>query len=108
MPRLTLGGQPAAGRVEVELWERLFLARPMTRALTLELADLERQVHAAKTSDEAVERLAALIGAVLEPTGGQRKTADVLIVEKWQANELSVQQLMDFNDQLQGRQAPPT
>jgi hypothetical protein len=108
MSRLSLGGTPALPSVEVDLWDRTYVARAMTRALTLEVEQLERKVREARSSDAGVEALADLIDAVLEPTGGQRKSAKALIVEKWKANELSVQQLVDFSDQLQGRADPPT
>ena len=101
MARISLGGQAAVEAIEVELWDRVFAVRPITRSVQNKVDELQAKLNAAADADEAVALFAEQIGTLAEPTGGQKKTASAVIVEKWEADELEMAQIAAFVEQVQ-------
>ena len=103
MSRISLGGQAAkpVERTEIELWDRVFVTRPITKSVERQILDLEAKLEQAASSDDAVALFGELIDALTEPTGGQKKTASAVIVEKWEADKLEMAQIAAFVEQVQ-------
>jgi hypothetical protein len=86
--------------VDVDLWGKKFETVPPTRSVLQQIAALEgklREIPDDQT-DDLVELLAQIIDLRLKPAGQGRKTASACILEKWNADELTVGQLIDFSE----------
>jgi hypothetical protein len=101
MTRVTLGAGAPERTVEVELWDRVFVSRPVTRSISKRMRELEEQRIQAESDDEAMRAWAELMSLLTVPTNGQKKPAGQLILEKWEAEELSLGQIASFVEQLQ-------
>lgn len=101
MTRLTLGGQEETTEaVELELWERVFVLKPITRSVQRAADEIQQKLADEDDSDEAVRLFGELLDAISKSTNGQRKTAGQLINEKWLADELSLTALAQFVEQV--------
>jgi hypothetical protein len=102
MARITI--QDAAGPkgVEVELWDDvIFDLVPITRSRQREIDALQKQFdeldeEADDAADKAIDMLAKMLDVQLKPTNGHRKLASAFVVAKWNADELTTDQLMTF------------
>lgn len=88
--------------VEVDLWGKTFNTVPATRSVEKKIAELEGQLSQLNDdqSDEIVALTAQVIDLRLKPAGQARKRAGELVVEKWNSDELTLSQLLDFVNAL--------
>jgi hypothetical protein len=91
--------------IEVDLWGVIFNAVPITRTLQRELDELNAAFQdidedADDADDQAVEMLASMLDVHVKPAGGRKKKASDFIVEKWKGDELTVEQLLTFQQRL--------
>jgi hypothetical protein len=91
--------------VEVEIDDRLFGLTSMTRTKQLQLDAAEKALEEAKTSDEVVERMAAVVSIVLAPVAGQKKPAGEVLVAMWQADRVDMNQLVGLLENIQAAAA---
>jgi hypothetical protein len=84
--------------VDIDLWGKAFESVPPVRSVYKRIQELEQQLLAISDDDpDAQVRLTAeIIDLRLKPAGQGRKKASELIVEKWQADEITLGQLLDF------------
>lgn len=108
--KLKLGTPDGADVVEVELFDETntFTLKPITRSVQKVLEKVDDDVTAATDGDSVVAAVADGLGALLAPSNGNKAGAKKLILEKWKADELSVQQIMRFFEELQETSVPPT
>lgn len=96
---------------EVDLWGRIFDAVPVTRSVQMRATELEREggdVLDGEEPDEIVAYLGKMLDLRLKPAKGARKLASEAIAEKWQADELSIAQLVSFVQKFsEGDDNPP-
>jgi hypothetical protein len=97
------GNQPEAR--QVDLFDRQFTLRRVTRSVQIELektqATLTRLINDDDaTGDALVECFASAVDALLAPDG-HRTSAQKIIVEKWNADEITLPEVRGFADQLQ-------
>src|SRR4051794_38531150 len=93
------------GSVEVDLWGTMFNAVPITRSRQRELTELQREFQAIDDTvdgadDLAIEVLARMIDVHVQPAGQRRKKPSEYIIEKWQGDDLTVEQLVMFQHRL--------
>lgn len=81
--------------VEVDLWGELHKTRPITRSVEKRIDAAKEQVAKAETTDQGVKALAKLISLHLGDDSIVSK-----IEQKWKADELTVNQLVAFADQV--------
>jgi hypothetical protein len=119
--------------VEIDLWAEdggaLFLTRPITRSVQQQIGEVEDKLEAlAREGREAAERgepvdenaaedrrvalLAEMVQARLTTPDGAKpskaKTAKAIIVRKWEADELSPDELIGLIDQISEADGRPT
>lgn len=104
MTRLAISDLTAAS-VEVDLWGTAFSAVPITRSRQKRLLELQKELDAIEdgahdANDQAVSVLAEMLDQQLAPIGENDALASGVIVEKWQADELTVDQLVGFQERL--------
>lgn len=111
MARLEIGGENGHWTPEeVGVFGRLFVTRRVSRSVNKKITDINERLSAAANDDEAFELVAEMMDALLAPTGGQKKTAGQVLREKWEADELFLDQIEEFSRQVQESavQGPPT
>lgn len=83
--------------VEVDLWNNDFHTRPSTRS-TAKLATTitEKLSEPGVDEDATVKLICELLDMRLVPAAGKRTKASTLIIRKWENDELSLPQLIDF------------
>ena len=101
MSRVSITEAAGPKGVEVELWDAVFDLVPITRSRQRELDALQKQFQsidedAEDADDQAVDLLAKMLDVQLKPTNGHRKLASAFVVAKWNADELTSDQLMTF------------
>lgn len=107
MAKVTLGG--ALTTVEVEVFGHKFKALPSTRSVIAVSAELEKKLDDTEGNDEQMALVAQLLDARLKSANGSKKKASVILLEKWEADELSLTQVMSFVEELnQAQFARPT
>jgi hypothetical protein len=83
--------------VDVDLWGKAFETVPPVRSVSLKLEELQRQFNDVDDDgDKIVDLTAQILDLKLKPAGNGRKNAGDLVREKWQADELTLNQLLDF------------
>jgi hypothetical protein len=84
--------------VDVDLWGKSFESIPPVRSVYKRIQQLEQQLLeiADDQPDEQVRLTAEILDLRLKPAGQGRKKASELIVEKWEADEITLGQLLDF------------
>jgi hypothetical protein len=101
--------------VEVDLWGALFYTQRITRSRQKEITRIEREVDALQSAEQAaddgddqiVSLLGQMLDAMLEPAEGKRKKASAHIVERWEADALTIAELTGFMERL-GEAVRPT
>ena len=93
---------------EVELWERIYVLNAVTRSVQRKLEEVQAQIEAAEESDAAVAAIAAGLDAMLAPANGQRIAAGKLVLDKWNADLLGIDELAVFFSDIQELTARPT
>lgn len=88
------------GSVDVDLWGHPFETVPATRTVHRRQREISAQIDEAGDDDASVKLLAELIDLRLKPAGNARKKASAFILEKWEADQLSVPQLEQLLDDL--------
>lgn len=95
--------------VEVDLWGSLFVTVPITRSVQAKMEVLEQQVlDFQRADDETVEQendrfvalQADLIDCAVKAAAGGRKKASTLVLERWNKDELTLDQLVTFRQRL--------
>jgi hypothetical protein len=94
--------------VDVEMWDKTFETIPATRSVERNVAALERQLTELPDddTDKMVELTAQVIDLRLKPKGNARKKAGELVIEKWQADELTLDALLQFVNDLGAADRP--
>jgi hypothetical protein len=104
--KISLGAGTFEG-VEVDLWGSLYKTVRITRSVQNKVDNSLKKMDEDMTADQAVKVLADVIDARLEPQNGAGPPSK-LIMEKWKADELSLDQLQQFQSDLDEAEAPPT
>lgn len=97
--------------LEVELWDgHAYAIKRVTKAYSRQ-ADaavevLEEAIAAAETSDEVVKALCEMFDLRLTPVGGKRTKASTLILRRWDADEISVDEIEAMAGRLLGLLRP--
>lgn len=86
--------------VDVDLWGKKFVTVLETRSVQQKAQALHDKLANTSDDDEAFKLLAELVDVRLKPAGQGRKKPSELIIEKWEADELSLPQLEAFIDGL--------
>jgi hypothetical protein len=100
--------QPA--HTEVKLGDKTYVLKPITRTVQRELETAERDLTALAADDDAggdkvVETLAQKFDVLLAPSNGGRTPASKIVLARWEADELTLQQIGAFFDALQEQAA---
>jgi hypothetical protein len=106
MAKISLGAGTFEG-VEVDLWGSLYKTVRITRSVQNKVDKALKKLDDTQDADAAVKVLADVIDARLEPQNGAGPPSK-LIVEKWKTDELSLDQLQQFQADLDEAEAPPT
>jgi hypothetical protein len=100
--------------VDVDLWGSAFVTVPSTKSVVAKVMALEAQVGEIEargngdgTPDEIVGLLADIVDAKVKPKGNGRTKAADLIRRKWNADELSIDELNSFVEALTEAEGPP-
>lgn len=112
MSRVSIAPAGDQDVLEVDLWGTVFHRVPVTRSRQRALADLERQVQDIKedeagADDAAVSLMSQMLDQILKPAEGDA-LASSLIVEKWEADELTFGRLSAFIEEVAEQAADPT
>ncbi len=105
--------------VEVDLWGTMYDLLPVTRSLETPLAEAGRKVTEVLTqepeagkeeaqADQLVEAVSAVLDLRLKPQNGARTKASKKILDAWKADKLSVDQILDFLEDLKDATDRPT
>lgn len=95
-----LGEEPTI----VELFGKQYRLRPVTRSVQKGLEEMEgklRNLDDDASGDDVVAVLAAGIEVLLAIEGAHRTHAEKLILDKWNADQLSVEQLRSYFEALE-------
>lgn len=95
--------------VEVDLWDHLFHTKPITKSVarsTDELGDKINEAEAAGDADKIVALLGEVFDALLQAADAKRTKPSALISKKWDSDELSLPQLIEFSEELTTSQRP--
>jgi hypothetical protein len=92
--------------VDVDLWGKKFETIPATRSVSVKSAELEVELNQTDDNDKIVELVAQVLDLRLKPAGNGRKKAGELVIEKWQADELTLDALLDFLEALSTADRP--
>lgn len=100
------GNQPEPR--SVELFDKKFTLRRVTRSVQIELEKAQRELNAliardedeSVTADALVACFAEAVDALLKPDE-HRTAAKKIIGEKWQQDEITLAEIRGFADQLQ-------
>lgn len=89
---------PELGEVSVDLWGREFSCAPATRSVIKQVTVLQERVYQLgdEQADEIVDLLCQVVDLRLTPKGQARKKAGEIIREKWEADALTLHQLLAF------------
>jgi hypothetical protein len=98
MAKVSLGD--ALTTVEVEVFGAKFKALPATRSVVNSIVDLEKKLEDAKDNDEQIAVIAELLDVRLKSANGSKKKASAIITEKWEADELGLDQIQGFVEDL--------
>jgi hypothetical protein len=92
----TLKIEQAFEPVEVDLWGHEFHTLPLTRSRNLEYQATQQRLAAAENDDDVVEAIAAAFDVRLKISDGKRTQPSKLILDKWNGDELTLDQLFGF------------
>lgn len=101
MAKITLGKAPETLDVDIEIADRVFSLRPITRSVEALLNVAETNAQQATSGDDLVAAFAETLDALLIPQDGQRKKAGAFISEQWQADTFGLPQIETFMRQVQ-------
>ena len=108
--------EDATKAVEVELWKNVYRIRPVTRSVQQQLSELdeEQRLEDAElaegedpTPDTQIERVGKQWDILLEPVGDAPPPSEVL-TEKWEADEVSMATIGEFDGKLARQMLPPS
>jgi hypothetical protein len=109
MARLEIGGTNGWHPEEIGVFDVTFTTRRVSRSLNKKITELNEKIRLATDDEEAFDALAEMMDALLEPAPGKRKKAGAILREKWEADELFLDQINAFSDQVQETATrPPT
>lgn len=97
--------------VEVDLWGAAYETVDVTRSGARKVAEIEKQMGELEEgqSDEMIGLMAEMLDVKLANANGSKKKASTHIKAKWQADELSLDQLFSFLGQIaEAEQDRPT
>lgn len=92
--------------VEVDLWGSIFTVKPATRSVSRKAGELMEKLDEVEDDDQAVQMLAEMLDLRLVPTEGKRTKASTIVSRKWEADELTLAQLMSFGERLSDAERP--
>jgi hypothetical protein len=81
--------------IEVDLWGAGYTAAPLTKSVIAKVEKAQQRLEAADSSNQTVKAVGALLDVRLVPTNGAGPPSK-LVQEKWDADELSMDQLLGF------------
>lgn len=96
--RIAIGGDVST-TVEVDLWGTLYTLAPATRSVLKKVEPLEAELEGVEDGDELVALFAKLFDLRLTAVNGGGK-ASTHIKKKWNADELTLQELASFAEAL--------
>lgn len=91
MARVSIG-QPTA-TYEVDLWGTIYTAKPATRSVAKKGQALIERIEKATETDEAAAVYGDALDLRLEPANGKRVKASTIVKRKWEADEVTLDQL---------------
>ena len=104
--KLVLAATPVDSRPSVEVFGGEYKIRAITRSVQRALDKVDKSMQALmkddnSTGDALVTVLADAMDALLAPTVDGQVSVKNVVVEKWEADELSLDGLRRFADELQ-------
>lgn len=95
---------------DVDLWGKHFVTVPAVRSVYKRIQELEVKFNDLDDDqpDEQVEVMAEILDARLKPAGQGKQAAGEIIKEKWNSDQLTIGQLLDFADMVADADHPPT
>jgi len=106
--RPSLGAPRTEGRPEVELYDRIFVTRPVTKSVQKNLEPVLEKLNGAQAADAAMLAIAEGLDLLLMPANGQRTSASKLVQENWDAEKLELGDLVVFFEDIQELTTRPT
>jgi hypothetical protein len=96
--------------IEVDLWGTIFHTVPVTRTRQRTLLDLQKKYQELEedATDEGVALMAQMLDHWLAPEPGKRKKPSDIILQKWEADELTFVQLTALLENLTEAVGRPT
>lgn len=91
----------------VELWEHEYTAKAMTKSLSTTVDKLEEKLDGTETSDALVAAFGEYFDAVLERVKGSSPKPSALIQRKWDADDVTLGQLIRLRVQINGAASFP-
>lgn len=105
MPRtISLNGQPSEEETIVELFDKSYRLRPITRSVQKNLEQVQSKLNSLDEegdADTVVDLLSDGLDALLAIEGQHRTSAKKMIVERWNADKLSLEQITGYFERLQ-------
>lgn len=98
----------ATGGITVDLWGVEFDLKPATRSVIAKAQEYEKKLEETENADELVNVLVQVLDLRVVPQNGKRKLASKVILEKWEADELALADLLDFAQRLSEVSERPT
>lgn len=103
---LSLGGGQTDERPVVDVFGKAYRLRLITRSVQKSLEKVDRDLRLFMKDEDAesdalVDLLAEGLDALLAPDGGHRTPVKKIVVDKWNADEVSLDELRRFSDDLQ-------
>jgi hypothetical protein len=105
---LVLGGVDRDAREVVQVFDLAYRLNNITRSVEKKLTECDKKIREVIGDDDAdgdklVPVLAEALDAMLDPEGNNKRRAKTVVMEKWKADELSIDGLRRFADDLQER-----
>lgn len=92
--------------VTVDLWGHEFHTVQATRSVVQQADKLEQQMEEVTDTDALVGLLGDALDIVLKPSDGRRTSPSKLIGEKWQADHVTVDQIVGVLEGIRDGQRP--
>jgi hypothetical protein len=91
--------------VEIDVFGADYRTVPQTRSITQKGDEIEAKLEAASTPDELVAAIGDAVDLRVKPIEGTKK-ASTLIKERWKADEVTLDSLLRFLDDVRAADRP--
>jgi len=92
--------------ITVELWGAQFTPRPATKSLANQAEPIAAKIHESADYDELIDAIGAVLDLKLANADRGRLAPSVLVKRRWDADEVSVPQLLALLNQIRVAEFP--